>query len=793
MTEYFAHSGNRSGSSWEPLREHLNLVANRAEKYASVFNAGEEAKVAGLWHDIGKYSDLFIERLNGEVSGLDHWSIGALIALNTYKEKALSAALAIQGHHTGLQEGFGPRMKEGLDLSKISDIRTHPHQLRLTEADWKLLLKRFMDDGFQLPTSPPQSLYDFKAPYISAMLDARMLFSALVDADYIETEAHFEGNSDGSKNYRPMGADLQAEQAFRILAKHLTKLEKESSASEKVKRMRKQLLNDCLNSATNSRGIFTLTAPTGAGKTLAMLAFALKHAVTHSEIRRVVMIVPFLSIIEQTANVYRDLLASFGPHYVLEHHTLADLKSKVENKPEESDNEDEARRTAHLLTENWDAPLVLTTSVQFFESLFANRPSKCRRLHRLANSIILFDEVQTLPPRIAVPSLATLSHLAERYGCTVVFSTATQPAFTHLDENIKQYATMGWKPEAITTESQSLFAQARRVNIEWKIDESSSWEIVANELARNENVRSLCIVNLKRHAIKLVNLLRQGLGEDELFHLSTNMCPAHRHKVLSEVRERLSPDKRLPCRLISTQCVEAGVDLDFPVVWRALGPLDGIAQAAGRCNREGKLNREGRLLVFLPDKESEREYLYPPGGYKEATETTQTLLEIKKIEAEEKGLGLHETFDIYNPDLFNDYYKLLYDLTGLAEFDPDRNELANAIHLRSFVTVAKEYRLIAQNNINVLVPYQDELAKFNGLRDKLTKEKRLTRDWIQQATPLTISIYRPNNDNLVWRFLDPIPLAKGGKADDWFIYLNEEDYDPLLGLNPKNTVNRWMI
>jgi hypothetical protein len=199
------------------------------------------------------------------------------------------------------------------------------------------------------------------------------------------------------------------------------------------------------------------------------------------------------------------------------------------------------------------------------------------------------------------------------------------------------------------------------------------------------------------------------------------------------------------------------------------------------------------MVVFLPERESSREYLYPPGGYKEATETTKTLFEMKKIEAEEKGISFEKAFDIYNPDLFDKYYQLLYDLTGLAGFDPDRNELASAIHLRSFVKVSQEYRVIPQNSINALVPYKDEIAKFNELSDRLTEQKRLTRDWIQEARPLTISIYPPKNGDSIWQYLEPAPLGRGGKADDWFIYLNPEDYDPLLGLNPKNEVDAWTI
>lgn len=798
MTRYFAHSTNKAGSHWEPLKEHIDCVARRAAEYADSFGAKQEARIAGLWHDLGKYSELFTRRLNGEVSGLDHWTPGAIAALHIFRDKAIAAALAIQGHHIGLQEGSPPAIMTGYDIAKLSNPNTHPLGLELTESDLKSLLDRFEADGFARPSPPVLSHYDFHTQPVAAMLDARMLFSALVDSDFIETEAHFEGKRDGTKVYRPIGPPLQAEQAFKIIVEHLTELKGKSAASKNVSSMRRDLLDACLLSADKPKGIFTLTAPTGAGKTLAMLAFALKHAMLYPEIRRVIMVVPFLSIIEQTTNVYRRLLEPlFGPQYVLEHHSLADVRSRGEDLTRDCDNEEEARRTARLLTENWDAPLILTTSVQFFESLFANRPAKCRKLHRLANSIILFDEVQTLPPRIAVPSLAALSRLAERYGCTVVFSTATQPAFDHLHNKVKLFAGMGWKPQTIVEEPQRIFNQARRVSIDWQIKESHSWESVADELSLDENSRSLCIVNLKRHAKQLVNRLRDRLGESGLLHLSTNMCPAHRQKVLTEVREQLNSVGLPPCRLISTQCIEAGVDLDFPVAWRAFGPLDAIAQAAGRCNRQGKLNGQGRMVVFLPEKESSREYLYPPGGYKEATETTNTLFKLKENEARENGIPLENAFDIYDPELFNLYYRLLYDLTGATNLHQD---LDDAIQRRSFVDVAQHYEVIPQKSINVLVPYMDVLTPdsnkitlFDSLNERLTRETRLTRAWIQDAKLLTVSIYRPRKDDGVWQYLEPAPLGRGEKADDWFIYTNPKDYDPLLGLNPLNKVDAWTV
>jgi len=788
--KFYAHSANKSGSPWESLKEHSRCVAKRAGGYAESFGAGQEAEIAGLWHDLGKYSNLFTKRLKGEIRGLDHWSGGAIATLDMFKEKAVAAALAIQGHHIGLQEGSRPGIHAANDISKLSDPNTHPLGLTLTELHVKALLQRFEADGFTIPACPAVSHYDLNGRPVATMLDERMLFSALVDSDYIETEAHFEGEADGRKVYRPQGPSLQAARAFEIVSEHLDALGRNTKASQNVQDIRGLLLEACLDKAGSLPGVFTLTAPTGAGKTLAMLSFALKHAIVNPQIRRIVMIVPFLSIIEQTAGVYRRLLEPhLGPHYVLEHHSLANLTTRQESDPHNHDNKGEERRTARLLTENWDAPLVLTTSVQFFESLFSNRPGRCRKLHRLANSVILFDEVQTLPPHITVPSLAALSRLTERYACTVVFSTATQPAFDHLHNKVRQYSEKGWQPRLIGDNPRHQFNPARRVRLDWQVEHSRSWKSVADELAGEENARSLCIVNLKRHAQKLVAFLREEVGEDGLFHLSTNMCPSHREKVLKQVRERLATDNSQPCRLISTQCIEAGVDVDFPVAWRALGPLDAIAQAAGRCNREGRLAEQGHMVVFLPEKEHYREYLYPPGGYKQATETTKTLFKMKENEARDKAIPFEQAFSIYDRELFNQYYRLLYDLTGSTDLDHD---LDDALQRRSFVDVAKYYRVIDKQSISILVPYADEIALYNSLSERIEAEGRLTRQWIQDARPLTVSLYRPKNCAAVWNYLDAVPLGRSAEADDWFIYRNPEDYDPLLGLKPPDEVEAWM-
>ena len=756
QVDHLAHSANEAGYV-DPLRVHLQDVAHRAAEYAEAFGASEEAMIAGLLHDLGKYGDLFQRRLEGKERGIDHWSAGAWEALTKYKQQGIASALAIQGHHIGLQQAS----KDSLALLNPQRLQKyHPLGLRLSDPKVDVLQQRMKADNLQ-PDFITTSIYpgvkeaSEQKQTVASMFDVRMLYSALVDADFIETEAHFQGNPDGSKNYREVGLSLEAKQALPHLVGYLDELARQSKASSHVNQLRADLLNTCLEAGSLPQGLFTLTAPTGTGKTLSMLAFALKHAAEH-DLRRVIIVIPYLSIIEQTVKEYRKV---FEPHwgsedvkrYILEHHSLAGTRAKEGGEGAEVDMEDEARRRARLLSENWDAPLIVTTSVQLLESLFADRPSACRKLHRLAKSVILFDEVQALPVSLAVPTLATLSRVVERYGSTVIFSTATQPAFGHLDNYVKDYCAVGWKPREIVLPSLNLFQRAERTQVEWpNLSQSTSWTELAERLA--EGKQALCIVNLKNHALLLYDKLHQ-LSVEGLFHLSTNMCPVHRQVVLEEVRKRLQ--RKQPCLLISTQCVEAGVDVDFPVVYRAFGPLDAIAQAAGRCNRNGH-KKTGPVHVFLPEEEK-----YPDGTYRQAAGVTRLLLQ----------KHTKEDMDLHSPLLFEEYYHELYDLVKPQN---RKKELTEAILRQDFQEVSRLYRVIDQDAINVLVPYDSDV--FQRL-EKEVRETGLNGKWIAKARPHTIGLFRPKLHDPVRSYLDPLPLGKGNHSEEWFIYLKEEHYD----------------
>ncbi len=760
--QYYSHSENLCGDH-NPLSDHLIGVAKLAREFGTPLGIEKESELAGILHDLGKYGDLFQKRLRGEIRGIDHWSAGAWTAIQRYKQNGIASALAIQGHHIGLQEVSKDAL-QGMDLQALSE--QHPLNLRLSEQDLNNLIYRLKADGLTLPNDLNHSLFDIsesnKTP-ASSMLDFRMLYSILVDADYLDTEAHFNAESAGIKNYRKQGQSIKSHEAFNILLSYIKILAKNSTSAIKMNDLRAKLLEDCLSAAERQTGSFNLSAPTGSGKTLSMMAFALKHAIKN-DLRRIIIVIPYLSIIEQTARVLKNILSDkFGKDYIIEDHSLVESGA--------SSNVNSDSRQAKLLSENWDAPVIITTSVQFLESIFSNRPFRCRKLHRMAKSVVLFDEVQTLPTHAIIPTLATLSRICERYGSSIVFSTATQPAFNHLHKHVSVLCNQGWEPSEIVNDHQSMFKRASRVSVSWPNEnERVPWEQLAGMLTKHSQV--LCIVNLKRHAHTLIDELAKT-DNTGLLHLSTNMCPAHRATVLEHASQMLGEGSQ--CRLISTQCIEAGVDIDFPVVYRAFGPLDSIAQAAGRCNRNGN-NDLGNVTVFIPDEPWSKSY--PDGAYKQAAEVTALIL---------KRCGTSKA-DITDTNLFEDYFRELYSIRNIGN---DKTELTIAIKRLDFVTTAKKYYVIKnQDTIRILVPY--DLKDYSQLREALD-EKGLTKEWINSAQYHSINIFRPKPDSNAWNYLDPAPIGprikhNREKSDSWYVYLDEEHYDAIKGLLiPKDT------
>jgi len=553
---YFAHSANGHGD-WHQLAAHLASVAKLGGGFAE--GSCPELKAAAFWagllHDLGKYREEFQEYLRNEREGsveTHHAIYGAALA---FQREWLGPAFVIAGHHAGLHD-----LNELQTLVEGSTYRTNE---RLP-----LLVERFERELQAIPREIAEPVFvKNKDNEYCAEFYIRMLFSTLVDADFLDTETHFK------KTTRP-SLELQASKLLQRLV-----AEKKGKSSEgKLNVIRNRVFQQCLVKAKNPPGFFSLTVPTGGGKTLAGMAFALAHAAQpQNKLRRVLVVIPYLSITEQNAAQYRRILDPDNLGIVIEHHSAVNIQDDTSESRPRAPFE---KHPDEYAAENWDAPIIVTTSVQFIESLFANRTSRCRKLHNIAHSVVIFDEVQTLPSHLLNPLLNVFRELRDHYGVSFVFSTATQPAFRHHPLSL----TEGFKPDEIqeiTQDTGKIFDGLCRVSIQLpKFDETTSWDALADKMARR--TQALCIVNIRRHAYDLWEKLRSTVPQKEretVFHLSSAMCAEHRFDIFgadhdpdpNTIRYRLR--HKQPCRLVSTQLIEAGVDVDFPIVWRAMGPL----------------------------------------------------------------------------------------------------------------------------------------------------------------------------------------------------------------------------
>lgn len=731
-------------SRWQTLADHLKNVANLAASFAAPFGASDEARLAGLLHDLGKYSARFQQRLRDpRIHGINHWSMGTLAAAN---RKQISAAFAIEGHHTGM-----PAFAENDPETTLEALKPRIANLQIPVSAEKLngfpetlaeLTECLAADGI-CPldfTSTKSSAKGF-----ATALRTRMIFSSLVDADFLDTEQHF----DAIQAARRAPALLQPEVALPHL---LAALAKKSSIGF-VNELRRQLLHDALAAAERLPGLFTLTAPTGSGKTLASLAFALRHIAHHNRtlapndpnrLRRIIVVIPFTSIIEQTARIYRELFEPhFGSDYILEHHSAVAPRERPADKNQDA--EDERLRRARLAQENWDAPIVVTTNVEFFESLFGHRPSQCRKLHNISRSVVLFDEVQTLPARLVPSLLSSIMGLVRDYGITAVFGTATQPAFTAASSAIPG----GWQPVEISSQPKIMADGLRRTRIVRRpVDQQPTWTELAAEIAQHSQV--LCVVNLKSHAHELF----LALPTENRFHLSSAMCPAHRQAQLGEIRRRLDRAHNEPCRLISTQLIEAGVDVDFPRVYRAAGPLDSIIQTAGRCNREGLNTEPGEVTIFRP-----LDHRLPLGAYKQAAIITEAFL------TENPSIDLHD------PATYASYFARLYGTLGPASAQDDPAYAASAaLH---FPLAHRECSLIGDDTRSVVVRWGAGERLINRMRS----EKHLSRDDWSLVQRFSVNFYLSEFSLALARgsILQPLP-------DTEFYFWNGH-YDEYLGVS----------
>ena len=679
---YYAHTaedkdGNRlpeNSGKWQPLAEHLRNVAELAAQFAAPMGpeAAAEARLAGLLHDLGKYRDEFQTYLRGQRASsaeTQHAIFGAAWAADETRQ-LFCTALAIAGHHAGLHNQCdieGMCAKRGLRIPETS-----PALIALLESELGKLPPP--------PAPPPWVLIALAADNsLAAEFYARLIFSCIVDADRLDT-AHWPA-------LPPIDTPLQTDTL--LAAVHAERTRKgTANADSPLATLRNRIFDTTLDRAALPTGFFSLTVPTGGGKTLASMAFALAHARTHG-LRRIIVVIPYLSIIEQNAAEYRRI---FGDGVVLENHSGVT--------PDDDSSEEEKSRL-ELVSENWDAPVIVTTSVQFLESLFAASPSRCRKLHRIPRSVVIFDEVQTLPAHLLAPTFNVLRELAANYGTSFLFSSATQPAFRRCSA-----LPDGFYPtelREIAPAPDDLFRALRRVAYRLPApDEALDWPMLADRLAATPQV--LCVVNLTRHARELWQQLTRHLRDlhgpdhpdDEApIHLSSAMCAQHRLDLIARIKERLRLGQT--CRVVSTQMIEAGVDVDFPEVWRALGPLDSIVQVAGRCNREGKLKENGKsthgtVHVFQP-----ADHKLPPGVYRSASDQAAlTLAALGDPATAAEHLATSST-------IFSGYFQSLYQVVNTDHAKPGEPTIQEDRSYLRYRDVARKARVIEDSGTPVII------------------------------------------------------------------------------------------
>ena len=592
-----------------------------------------------------------------------------------------------------------------------------------------------------------------------------MLFSCLVDADYLDTEWFKTGKE-------RIRTGFEASSLFAQVDAHVRGLEGAEPASA-LDRIRREIYESCVSEATRDPGFFCLTAPTGGGKTLASLAFALQHAAEHAsthKLDRIIVVLPFLTIIEQNAAVYRKVL---GDGVIIEHHS-----GIAPGATEEGESETPKQVAAKQATENWDAPIVVTTTVQFLESLFDRKPSRCRKLHNIARSVVVFDEVQALPHHLLEPILSVLRDLKTNYGTSFLFCSATQPRFRKSPR-----LPSGFGPEEcreLAPRPEIVFRELHRTRYELAfLDGKWDWETLLDRIEREPQV--LVVVNLRRQATQLFQRLKNR-GVQGLFHLSSTMCPEHRSDVLGNkdkpaegsIHHALSQGS--PCRVISTQVIEAGVDIDFPVVFRSLGPLDSIIQAGGRSNREGKLpldssGRPGGLVVVF---ELDDERNTPPAFYAFATEQTRELL--KKIGPDPDRLAV-------DPSLYPAYHETL-----IAWKPTDVKSIQDARARLDFETVAEKFRMIDQAGETVVIPYRSRRESgldpaIKGEAERLIAaialKKFATIDQRRKLQRFSVSLY-PQEIRVLHGSGLIVPLIDGDESV-WKLK-NPRSYDDGLGM-----------
>lgn len=686
MPEYYAHTGSdpEDVSTWQTLSEHANEVARRAEAFAEKFGMGVWGRTLGLLHDAGKASVGFQKRLEGG-KPVDHSTAGAKVAVDRYGVCGRFMAYALCGHHGGLPNGkiwsecspsLTGSLRRPLKDRLGGEIESYDAFFDLVEAG-----QIDLSDAAQLgaPMRPGRTFESTARKAFSMFVLEHFLYSSLVDGDYLDTERFMTPEASEAREARELAG---MEELLAKLESHMAELMDKASDTP-VNRARRSVYEDCLATAVQPSGLYTMTVPTGGGKTLSSMAFGLRHAVEQG-MDRVIVAIPFTSIVEQTAATLKTI---FGSENVLEHHSNYDF----------SDLGDEEKAKQRLAVQNWDAPIVVTTNVQLLESLFSNKPGKSRKVHNVARSVIILDEAQTLPDELLRPSLAMLEELAAGYDSSVVLCTATQPALAGL-------WPFGAEPREIVQRRDS-FDEAFGGRVAYDALGTIEQADLVERIAAGHEV--LCVVGTRGLARSIYDdAVAQAVERGDLsdakrafdegfFHLSAFMIPAHRSAMLKRIRKRLARKER--CVVVSTQLVEAGVDVDFPEVYRELAGLDSVVQAAGRCNREGRLPGVGTVHVFELSIDGERQ---------------RTGAWFEKM----KGIArdvIRENDGKIEEGLIPAFFETRYgseclDAKGIFQKTATQNLISDRFETMPFEQCALDYRIIEDDSVPVFVPWGDE-------------------------------------------------------------------------------------
>ncbi|TMV87696.1 CRISPR-associated endonuclease Cas3'' [Thioclava sp. BHET1] len=693
-SRYFAHSGKlEDRSDWQSLDDHLAQTALRAAVNGRKLGLEQAARLAGKLHDFGKFDPAFQRRLAGASERVDHSTAGGWL-LRQRAPAPLGAiaetlAYAILGHHAGLPDATGSAaaMSARFDgfADPIAPEISAAAEIEITPAMRELVAKTRTGDGFDLSVA------------------GRMVFSCLVDADYRDTEAYYD-TLEGRSRDRDWPALAERLPDLRAAFDRYVS----GFPDGELNRRRADILAHVRGQAALAPGLFTLTVPTGGGKTLGSLGFALDHAARHGH-RRIIYAIPYTSIIDQTAATFRELFKGLG-EIVLEHHSAIEAEEPGV----------EGRDKLRLAMEDWAAPLVVTTNVQLFESLFAARPGRARKLHNVAGSVIVLDEAQCLPRKLLIPALRMIDVLATHYGCTVVLCTATQPAFDSAQLKQGGLALAG---RELAPTPEALAHDLRRARI-LQAGPMTDAELIA---ALGPQAQGMVIVNSRKHALTLFEAARAE-GLEGLIHLTTRQYPAHRRRILADIRERLNAS--LPCRLIATSLIEAGVDLDFPRGWRAEAGLDSVVQAAGRVNREGRQAiEESTLSVF------------------QAVDDPTTGEIARLAHAMRATAGIH--VDLLTPEAIRDWFERVYWTVGperLGQRMVDAFTLAQSGTDFPYRETAEKFRMVEDRMVPVIIPIEqaarDEVARLGA--------EALSSGALARALqPFTVQIPAKDRDALV--------------------------------------------